>query len=67
MSRIVAEVAKKLSNADIEIIETHHNQKKDAPSGDITVRPIRPLHPFTKTFIIINLSFLIFYRHTLYC
>lgn len=33
MSRIVAEVAKKLSNADIEIIETHHNQKKDAPSG----------------------------------
>ena len=33
MSRIVAEVAKKLSNSDIEIIETHHNQKKDAPSG----------------------------------
>ncbi len=33
MSKIVAEVAKKLSNADIEIIETHHNQKKDAPSG----------------------------------
>lgn len=33
MSKIVAEVAKKLSNADIEIIETHHNQKKDSPSG----------------------------------
>lgn len=33
MSQIVSEVAKKLSNADIEIIETHHNQKKDAPSG----------------------------------
>lgn len=33
MSKIVAEVAKKLSNTDIEIIETHHNQKKDAPSG----------------------------------
>lgn len=33
MSKIVAEVAKKLSNSDIEIVETHHNQKKDAPSG----------------------------------
>lgn len=33
MAKIVSEVAKKLSNADIEIIETHHNQKKDAPSG----------------------------------
>ncbi len=33
MSKIVAEVAKKLSDADIEIIETHHNQKKDSPSG----------------------------------
>ena len=33
MAKIVAEVAKKLSDADIEIIETHHNQKKDAPSG----------------------------------
>lgn len=26
-------VAKKLSQYDIEIIESHHNQKKDAPSG----------------------------------
>lgn len=33
MSKIVAEVAKKLSDTDIEIIETHHNQKKDSPSG----------------------------------
>lgn len=33
MAKIVAEVAKKLSDADIEIVETHHNQKKDAPSG----------------------------------
>ncbi len=33
MSKIVAEVAKKLSSSDIEIIETHHNQKKDSPSG----------------------------------
>ena len=22
-----------MSNSDIEIIETHHNQKKDSPSG----------------------------------
>ena len=33
MAKIVSEVAKKLSDTDIEIIETHHNQKKDAPSG----------------------------------
>lgn len=33
--RAVAEVAKKLAPAgfDIEILEAHHNQKKDAPSG----------------------------------
>lgn len=33
MAKIVSEVAKKLYDSDIEIIETHHNQKKDAPSG----------------------------------
>lgn len=33
MKRIVAEVAKKLKVTDIEIIETHHNRKIDAPSG----------------------------------
>lgn len=33
MSKIVSEVAKKLYDSDIEIIETHHNQKKDSPSG----------------------------------
>jgi 4-hydroxy-tetrahydrodipicolinate reductase len=33
MAKIVSEVAKKLSDSDIEIVETHHNQKKDAPSG----------------------------------
>ncbi len=33
MAKIVAEVAQKLTNADIEIIETHHNRKIDAPSG----------------------------------
>ncbi|WMW21440.1 4-hydroxy-tetrahydrodipicolinate reductase [Methanolobus mangrovi] len=31
--RILKEAAKYLSDTDIEIIEAHHNQKKDAPSG----------------------------------
>lgn len=31
--KLVGEVAKVLPNYDVEIIETHHNQKKDAPSG----------------------------------
>lgn len=30
---ILAETAKHLADNDIEIIEAHHNQKKDAPSG----------------------------------
>ncbi len=33
MSKLVAELSKKLSNSDIEIIETHHNRKIDSPSG----------------------------------
>lgn len=33
MKKIVAEVAKKLQRTDIEIVETHHNRKIDAPSG----------------------------------
>ena len=33
MAKIVAEVAKVLNNTDIEIVETHHNRKIDAPSG----------------------------------
>lgn len=33
MSKIVADVASILTNNDIEIIETHHNKKVDAPSG----------------------------------
>ena len=33
MKKIVAEVAKKLNETDIEIVETHHNRKIDAPSG----------------------------------
>jgi 4-hydroxy-tetrahydrodipicolinate reductase len=30
---LLAEAAKRLGDYDIEIIEAHHNQKKDAPSG----------------------------------
>lgn len=30
---LIAEAAKRFEDYDIEIIETHHNQKKDAPSG----------------------------------
>ena len=33
MSRIVASLAKQLKGNDIEIVETHHNRKIDAPSG----------------------------------
>lgn len=33
MAQIVQKIAKVLSSADIEIIETHHNKKIDAPSG----------------------------------
>ena len=31
--KIIREAAKYLADYDIEIIETHHNQKKDSPSG----------------------------------
>jgi len=31
--KIVSEVADAIPNYDVEIIEAHHNQKKDAPSG----------------------------------
>lgn len=33
MKKVVAEVARKLKGTDIEIVETHHNRKVDAPSG----------------------------------
>jgi len=33
MSSLVAQITKYLKDADIEIIETHHNRKVDAPSG----------------------------------
>lgn len=33
MSKLVAQITRYLKNSDIEIIETHHNRKVDAPSG----------------------------------
>lgn len=33
MSKILEQVAPIFKDSDIEIVETHHNQKKDAPSG----------------------------------
>lgn len=33
MASLVQEIAKVLTNADIEILETHHNRKVDSPSG----------------------------------
>ena len=33
MAKVIRELALKLDNSDIEIVETHHNRKIDAPSG----------------------------------
>lgn len=33
IAKLVSELAKKLSDSDIEIVETHHNRKIDSPSG----------------------------------
>ncbi|MBQ7409951.1 MAG: 4-hydroxy-tetrahydrodipicolinate reductase [Clostridia bacterium] len=33
MAKLVAELAQKLPDSDIEIVETHHNRKIDSPSG----------------------------------
>ena len=33
MLKVVADIARLVPNYDIEIVELHHNQKKDAPSG----------------------------------
>lgn len=33
MAKIIREIALKLENSDIEIVETHHNRKIDSPSG----------------------------------
>ena len=34
--KMIGEVAKHLKNYDVEIVETHHRHKKDAPSGTAT-------------------------------
>lgn len=33
MAKLVSQLAQKLSDSDIEIVETHHNRKIDSPSG----------------------------------
>ena len=33
INHIIAELSQKLPEAEIEIVETHHDQKKDSPSG----------------------------------
>lgn len=33
MAKVISELAGKLENADIEIVEVHHNRKIDSPSG----------------------------------
>ncbi len=33
MRKLLTQATKSLTDSDIEILETHHNQKKDAPSG----------------------------------
>lgn len=33
VNNVIAELSQKLPNAEIEIVETHHDQKKDSPSG----------------------------------
>ncbi len=33
ISHIISELSKKLPESEIEIVETHHDQKKDSPSG----------------------------------
>ena len=33
MAKLVSELAQKLTDSDIEIVETHHNRKIDSPSG----------------------------------
>lgn len=53
MARLVRETASLLPQAEIEIIETHHSRKLDAPSGTAlmladSIREARPdLHPHT--------------------
>ena len=42
MAKLVADLAKKLSDSDIEIVETHHNRKIDSPSGTALILAFIP-------------------------
>jgi 4-hydroxy-tetrahydrodipicolinate reductase len=51
--QLVAKATKLLNNWDIEIVETHHNQKADAPSGTAKtiiedIRQVRELNPISN-------------------
>lgn len=52
VSQIIAELSQKLPEADIEIVETHHNQKKDSPSGTalLLANSINTNHSYTYEF-----------------
>lgn len=52
LSHIIAELSQKLPEADIEIVETHHNQKKDSPSGTalLLADSINKAHSYTYNF-----------------
>ena len=50
--RALAEVAGVLSDFDVEIVETHHNQKADAPSGTakLLLEAVDPRHERTPVY-----------------
>ena len=50
--RALAEVAGVLSDFDVEIVETHHNQKVDAPSGTakLLLEAVDPRHELTPVY-----------------
>lgn len=50
--KILEEVAGTLEDFDIEIVETHHNQKADAPSGTakLLLEAIDPDHAYTPVY-----------------
>lgn len=52
ISHIIAELSKKLPEAEIEIVETHHDQKKDSPSGTALVlaNSINASHEYSYEF-----------------
>lgn len=50
--RVLSEAAETLSDFDIEIVETHHNQKADAPSGTarLLLDAVDPRHSRTPVY-----------------